>query len=200
MTPPSVEGRSTGTMAPWTWRGGIGWAARSPACPCAAPARQRRAILWTTSTSASDSPVAWGETWDPLFGHLNSLTCSHVYLRALTCYERFKEWFGLLSLLFRSHLETGRGKTIQYLTQKSIRIMEKYFVFIHWSYINSGHHRLILWGPGLEVKDHWNDLIYVTEHLCISFYCLTPFSSSQMLFQRLQSCHNLFYCRSLQCK
>lgn len=62
MTPPSLEGTSTGATAPWTWRRGTGWAVRSQACPCRAPAPQRRTTLWTTSTSTSDSPAVWGDT------------------------------------------------------------------------------------------------------------------------------------------
>lgn len=62
MTVVLLEVRSPGTMVPWTWREGIDWVVRSTACPCLAPAPQRRAILWRTSVSNSDLPVAWGES------------------------------------------------------------------------------------------------------------------------------------------
>lgn len=61
-TTPASPGaaRNIGPTAPWTWRGGSGWAARSPACRCHAAAPPTRATLWTTSTSTSSSPAAWG--------------------------------------------------------------------------------------------------------------------------------------------
>lgn len=52
-----LEERSPGKTVPWTWRGGIDWAVRSPAFPCPAPVPQRRMTHWITSTSTSDSPV-----------------------------------------------------------------------------------------------------------------------------------------------
>lgn len=81
------------------------------------------------------SSMKW-ESCDPLF-------CQHKWLTVIfyilmseyeamsTCdpssmsYEQFKEWFRLLSLSFEYLLETGRGKTIQYLRQKAHRTTEK---------------------------------------------------------------------------